>query len=143
MMAESVQKAADAIRRTLQGALADAGPIKLLDADSWRVYVEKNSRDGFGARIVRYAEEWARLMQVRISNGETIDECAEELSRLANDDGITGFMYGSAVAMLAHCWIHGEELRRWHNRKTQIGTEGDAANKSGGVLNPAKLNIAR
>ena len=43
--------------------------------------------------------------------------------------------------MLAQCWVHGEALRRWHNRDTQIGTEGDKANESGGVLNPALLTI--
>ena len=43
--------------------------------------------------------------------------------------------------MLAQCGVHGEALRRWHNRDTQIGTEGDKANESGGVLNPALLTI--
>jgi len=32
-------------------------------------------------------------------------------------------------------------LRRWHNKENQIGTEGDKANESGGVLNPALLSI--
>jgi hypothetical protein len=43
--------------------------------------------------------------------------------------------------VLASCWEHGEELRRWHNLKTQIRDEGEKANESGGVLNPALLNI--
>jgi hypothetical protein len=50
-------------------------------------------------------------------------------------------MYGCAVQMLAGCWIHGEELRRWYNLDTQLGTEGEAANSNGGVLNPVLLNI--
>lgn len=33
------------------------------------------------------------------------------------------------------------KLRRWHNKDIQLGTEGDAANESGGVLNPALLHI--
>jgi len=33
-------------------------------------------------------------------------------------------------------------LRKWHNIKTQIGNEGEKANASGGVLNPALLNIS-
>ena len=125
---------------TLQGALGNAGPIELKDADTW-AECKANNRDVYGGRCVRYAEEWARLMQVRIANGETVAECADELSHLADDDGITGFMYGAAVSMLAKCWKHGEELRRWHNKETQIGTEGDEANESGGVLNPAVLNV--
>lgn len=50
-------------------------------------------------------------------------------------------MYGCAVSILSQVWIHGEELRRWHNLDSQIGTEGEKANESGGVLNPAVLNI--
>jgi len=34
-------------------------------------------------------------------------------------------MYGAAVAILSKVWKHGEELRRWHNLKTQIGDEGE------------------
>ena len=34
-----------------------------------------------------------------------------------------------------------DRLRRWHNKATQIGTEGDKANETGGVLNPALLTI--
>lgn len=36
---------------------------------------------------------------------------------------------------------HGEELRRWHNLDTQIGDEGEKANKGKGVLNPAIMKI--
>ncbi len=125
---------------TLQGALSMAGPIELIDEKTWNKCKEKNS-DPYGGRCVRFAEEWARLMQTRIANGETVSECAEELSRLADDDGITGFMYGASVSMLAKCWKHGEELRIWHNKETQIGTEGDAANQNDGVLNPAVFSI--
>jgi hypothetical protein len=38
-------------------------------------------------------------------------------------------------------WKHGEALRLWHNLKTQIRDEGEKANESGGVLNPACLSI--
>lgn len=124
----------------LQGALSVAGPIELIDEASWHLCKEKNT-DPYGGRVIRYAEEWARLMQTRISNGETVAECADELSHLADDDGITGFMYGVAVSLLSKCWKHGEALRRWHNKETQLRTEGDEANETGGVLNPALLNI--
>ena len=68
-------------------------------------------------------------------------DVANECSNEADTEGITGFMYGAAVSVLASCWEHGEELRRWHNLKTQIRDEGEKANESGGVLNPALLNI--
>jgi hypothetical protein len=124
----------------LQGALSVAGPIELVDEEGWNKF-KSNNTDAYFGRVVRYAEEWARLMQTRLANGETIHQCADELSHLADDDGITGYMYGCAVGVLAKVWKHGEALRRWHNKETQIGTEGDKANESGGVLNPALLSI--
>lgn len=51
-------------------------------------------------------------------------------------------MYGCAVSALAKFWVHGEQLRIWHNLDIQIGNEGEKANESGGVLNPALLNIS-
>jgi hypothetical protein len=137
---EEYSKVAKAQKELLAGALSLAGPIELIDEEGWKKFVA-NNKDGYGGRVVRYAEEWARLMQTRLANGETIPECAEELSRMADDDGITGYMYGCAVSVLAKAWKHGETLRRWHNKETQIGTEGDRANESGGVLNPALLSI--
>ena len=59
----------------------------------------------------------------------------------ADTDGITGFMYGMATSILARSRVHGEALRRWHNLKTQIGTEGEQANESGTTLNPALLSV--
>lgn len=82
-------------------------------------------------------------MEARIQNGETVESCAESTSRLADYDGIIGFMYGCAVSTLSKVWKYGEELRKWHNLKTQVGTEGESANKSGGVLNPAILTITQ
>lgn len=111
----------------LQGALGNAGPMEFSDAEGWKRCVDAN-QDDYGSCVIRYADKWARLMQVRLDSGETVAECAEKMSRLADDEGITGFMYGCAVQMLAKCWKHGEALRRWHNKETQIGTEGDKAN---------------
>jgi hypothetical protein len=74
-------------------------------------------------------------------DGSSLEQIAEQASHDADVAGITGFMYGAAVAVLADCWEHGEELRRWHNLDSQIGNEGEKANESGSVLNPALLNI--
>ena len=96
---------------------------------------------GYGLRVVTYGEEWAELMEERIEHGDTLASIANETSRKADTDGITGFMYGCAVSALSQFWVHGEELRRWHNLDTQIGDEGERANEGGGTLNPALLNI--
>lgn len=120
--------------------LAQAPPMELKDPDAWRLFDEKN-RDPYGHGVFVYAEQWARLMQVDMGNGANLVDIADRTSSEADTEGITGFMYGCAVGALAKCWQHGEELRRWHNLKTQIGDEGERANASGGVLNPALLNI--
>lgn len=103
-------------------------------------YVAKNT-DSYGAGVVTYAERWAKLMEERIEKGESIGDMAKATGSEADTEGITGFQYGCAVEQLVGCWIHGEELRRWHNLDTQINNEGERANESGGVLNPAILTF--
>lgn len=100
-----------------------------------------NNEDPYGRAVYRYASEWATRMETALAAGESVEQIADRCSHEADTEGITGFMYGCAVGILANCWIHGEALRRWHNLKTQIGTEGERANEGGGVLNPAILNI--
>lgn len=99
------------------------------------------NNDPYGSAILRYADYWATLMEKEIDEGKSISDVAKSLSREADTEGITGFMYGSAVGHLSYFWQHGEELRRWHNLDCQIGKEGEKANESGGVLNPAILSV--
>ena len=122
--------------------LQNAPKIELADEaqDTWQEYFRLNT-DPYGRAACTYAERWARLMQLEMSHGRPLADVADATSHEADLEGITGFMYGCAVSMLARCWKHGEELRRWHNLKTQIGTEGVKANETGGVLNPALLSI--
>jgi hypothetical protein len=117
----------------LAAALADAGPIELVDDAKCKHLVELNSSDSYSKRIMEYAETWARLMQAQINDGAALSDIADTASHLADTDGITGFMYGAAVSSLAQCWIHGDELRQWHNKS--YGHSGD------GVVNPAVLTI--
>jgi hypothetical protein len=106
----------------------------------WNRFVVSND-DPYGSACVNYAKAWAEKMETMIAGGATIETCAKKASHDTDTEGITGFMYGCAVSMLAQCWKHGEELRRWHNRDTQIGSEGDRANETGAALNPALLTI--
>ena len=108
----------------------------------WAEQVRVND-DPYGGGILRYASEWATRMEARLAArpDEPFGDMAKETSHEADDEGITGFMYGAAVAVLSKVWVHGEKLRRWHNKDTQIGNEGDKANETGGVLNPALLNL--
>jgi hypothetical protein len=114
--------------------------MKVSDEAGWNKWREGN-KDPYGKACVDYAERWADAMEKLIDKGHKLEDIAETTSHTADTEGITGFMYGAAVHMLAGCWEHGEALRRWHNLKTQIGAEGEKANEEGGVLNPAILNI--
>ena len=114
--------------------------MTLRDPEAWKASVDRNS-DPYGAAGHTYAERWARMMEAEMSRGKKLEDVAEECSHLADEEGITGFMYGCAVSILSAVWSHGEELRRWHNLKTQLRDEGEKANESGGVLNPAMLSI--
>ena len=114
--------------------------MKYKNTELWNLGLAKN-QDPYGNRCYTYAQEWAELMEARMSLGETIKQCAKETSRIADTDGITGYMYGASVSILSACWEHGEELRKWHNLDIQMGNEGEKANESGGVLNPALMSI--
>lgn len=109
--------------------------------EAYVAYKDKNTQDPYSAGVVTYAERWANLMEKAMDSGQQLEAVAKQTSHDADTDGITGFMYGCAVQSLAEFWIHGEALRRWHNKDTQIGTEGDEANESGGVLNPALIGV--
>lgn len=142
------QAAATEAHRVQQAELAEA--LKLApetmtvhtapDGDTWQHHVDINN-DPYSACCINYAALWGRLMEGQMKAGQTVEQCADKMSRLADTEGITGFMYGVAVSLLAKFWTHGEALRRWHNLGSQIGKEGEKANESGGVLNPAMLSI--
>ena len=114
--------------------------MKLKDKAAWELSVNRN-QDPYGKATMDYAKRWAELMEKEFALGVSLESCAKETSQRADTDGITGFMYGCAVQQLAQCWEYGEDLRRWHNLREQVGSEGEAANERGGVLNPALFNI--
>jgi hypothetical protein len=102
---------------------------------------EECQKDAYRKRIFEYAACWANLMEKHIASGEKLGDIAQATSEEADTDGITGFMYNVAVAILCDCWVHGEKLRVWHNLRTQRHGEGEKANKEGGVLNGAVFVI--
>ena len=114
--------------------------FSVINSDVWQKSVDTN-RDSYGRCVIEYSARWANMMEEAINNGAKLEDVAGELSHKADTECITGFMYGAAVSTLVACWEHGDQLRRWHNKKYQIHDEGDKANENGGVLNPALLNL--
>lgn len=136
--AEAERQAAEAQakmerRRNAIAAARERFSFKPSDPAAYEQYKRTNA-DGYGAAVVRYGEAWVALMEAKIEEGLSVAEAAEATQYEADCEGITGAMYGFAVRQLVTFWEHGEELRRWHNRKYDY--EGD------GVVNPAVLTIA-
>jgi gas vesicle protein len=107
--------------------------IEFLDKEGYDDWKGKNT-DPYSACIFEYAESWAKLMQYEMKQGRSLVDCASETSFQLGYLGITGFMYGAAVQILAKHWGYGEVLRKWHN--------GEYKHTGDGVVNPALLSIA-
>jgi hypothetical protein len=137
---EAERRAAEARKEAATAEAEGILPFAIRDPDAWDKCVKDNS-DPYGSCAVRFAARWANLMEQKIAEGAILEAIADDSSHEANKEGITGFMYGCAVSILSQVWVHGEQLRRWHNLKTQFRDEGEKANETGGVLNPALLTI--
>lgn len=117
--------------------LSDA-PAMTRDETKWQAGIAAQNGHGYGLGIFEYAEAWARLMQKRMAGGAKLPDIAQETSSLADKGiGITGFMYGCAVAALADAWAYGPELRRWHNAEHGITDDRP------GTVNPAILTVSK
>mgnify|MGYP003147971575 CR=1 FL=1 len=114
--------------------------MEFSDKEFFEDQKERNT-DPYGSCVIRYTEGWADLMEAQMKEGKKLEDIAAEASHTADTEGITGFMYSIAVAVLSECWTYGEELRKWHNLKTQIRNEGEIANETGATLNPALLSV--
>lgn len=81
--------------------------------------------------------EYNTDVEAEIDKSNDVMKCfvdnADRLSREADTEGITGFMYGCAVSILSQCWEYGEYLRKWHNKKYDY--DGD------GAVNPAVITV--
>lgn len=90
--------------------------FELADPEGWEKSRAAN-KDGYGAAILDFAEDWAKLMQVEIGKGKTIDEVArttsEEVDKYA---GVSGYMYGTARNFLTQVWAHREEFKVWADK---------------------------
>lgn len=112
--------------------------VKQKEYEQWKGVQE----DAYEKRIFEYAEIWATSMEEAMKSGYRVEDIADELSKKADTDGITGFMYNIAVQILSTHWIHGDALRRWHNSRNLSPEQAKKANKKGGVVNTAILTIA-
>ncbi len=89
--------------------------MELADKAAWMLTVANNP-EPYGRAVINYAERWARLMQIEISNGRSIEEVAEATSQEADLEGITGFQFACAASILTKVWTHGQQLNSWRHK---------------------------
>jgi len=135
MMAEAEKRTAEFKKEPLHSFV-----VRGDKQDEWHKQVEMND-DDYGSCCIRYIARWANYMERELAKGAELEQIAKACGHEADKEGITGFMYGVSVNILSQVWVHGEELRKWHNLDTQMGNEGEKANENGGVLNPALIGI--
>lgn len=98
------------------------------------------NKDPYGGAVYTYLQRWADMMEAEIEKSdntpeEVIIQNADRLSRKADVEGITGFMYAAAVGILSEAWEYGEILKNWHNEKYSYHGEG--------VVNPNIIEIKK
>ncbi len=113
----------------------------------WDLLV-KNNDDPYGKACVDVARKVMEFLDaepnIAIKKGWGnfgVNGLISRADKVVNTGGITGFMAGAVAQMVSRCHSRGEEFRKIWNLDTQIGNEGEKANKGKGVLNPALLNI--
>lgn len=100
----------------------------------WEKARENNMRDGYSAQVVKVTEKCCDALDEGLTPQASCDKATK-------GSDITGFMAGCMAQWVTHFHPRGEEFREWWNIENQIKDEGEKANKSGGVLNPALLTI--
>lgn len=115
--------------------------MPIIETEKWEKSVEVN-KDPYGGCCIDVAREAMRLLDTE----EYKEFDTHKLICGADDNikagGITGFMAGCVASLISEVHSRGDEFRKKWNSDNQIGNEGDKANESGGVLNPAVLNVS-
>ena len=88
----------------------------------------------YGKGILAYADRWARMMQLELLEGKTLEEIWIDTSYEADLEDMSGLTQSMATHLLTECWVHGAELRRLHNARWGSDSED-------GTVNPSVISI--
>ena len=129
--------------KVVQAKLQSASPIDLVNDEArvtWESFRAEQA-DAYDARILAFAEDWARLMQLEIAAGKRLADVANTTKREANYDGMTVTMVAAAVAKLARCWRYGSELLLWHNARFEPWPEAQRLAGLGRIVVPSAIDV--
>jgi hypothetical protein len=125
-----------------QNSVARKLQVPLLKRWSYNRDVRLHSSTESDKRILDYATAWGIAMQQAIAEGKEISGIAKKLSHKV-DNRMSGATYMLAVEFLCHFWVHGEELRKWHNEFVG-GSVGKEVNKHRNMLiNPTIIGAIK
>ena len=113
--------------------------MPIVEQAKWKSWEEKNI-DPYSKACVDVARCAMEILDEEPGGFDTHNLICRAEKR-AGEDGITGFMAGCVAQMVSACHSRGDEFRQKWNLKHQIHDEGEKANQSGGVLNPAVLTM--
>lgn len=113
--------------------------MPITDEKLWNSWVKAN-KDPYGKCCVDVARQVMEILDKEPGDFDG-DDLINRADKEIKAGGITGFMAGCVAGMVSKAHSRGEEFRKKWNLSNQIGTEGEKANESGGVLNPALLTI--
>lgn len=89
----------------------------------WEELVWINSTDKLMLAITTVAKRWGKYMQYLMeTENRSVMEIADEAFFACNF--CEPIYYPLAVAMLAETWVHGKELREWHNAQWDYREDG-------------------
>lgn len=133
-MQAEYQAEADAHRSRVEARMANAPAMKFSNKDAWYEAAPQIAQSIYGTSITTYAERWARLMQLELSEGKSLDEIWSSTSQEADLEGMSGHSHGIATHLLTETWVYGAELRKLHNAYWGSGSEE-------GTVNPAIITV--
>jgi hypothetical protein len=136
--AESARYRAEANEKhdRVTARMANAPEMEFSNEEAWLTAKAANENDPYGAGILSYAERWARMMQLEMTEGKSLEEVWSSTSFEADLEGMSGFSQGAATSLLTQSWVHGMELRRLHNAYW-------GSDSTDGTVNPAILTIGK
>ena len=119
--------------------------VPIIKTKEWNEYVNAN-KDPYGKAVIDAARELMNKLD-EIENNSTVPLMdlhgwSKDLVHQVNDElnlGLTAFQAGCVAQIVSECHSLGELFRKDWNRSIQLSDEGEEANKTGGVLNPALL----
>ena len=113
--------------------------MKLKNQILWDEYVVKSQDDAYNKCCIDVARKVMEILDEgkEFKPHDIICKADHEIGVAS----ITGFMAGCVAQMVSECHERGEEFRKQWNKDNQIKDEGDRANNSGGVINPAVISI--